>query len=131
MAIRQQLAHIWLTLPARLRGTALAQMRYSLTLRITLSAKIRRCAMVCVWTVSSLPDSGDRTMSLAPTSVNMSRTRKPSSVTTWSPGSSRPRIPEILVSSLSEMEPACSFETKVMAPFGATPMSALKVVVFL
>ena len=52
---------------------------------------------------------------------------KPLSAMTESPGWSRSKNPERRVSSLSEIDPGKSLETKVTAPLGDIPTRALKV----
>ena len=68
---------------------------------------------------------------LTPFATSRSAIVKPLSAITESPGSRISSSPLLRVSSLSEMLPPCNVDTKLIAPDGVIPISALRVLWFL
>ena len=60
-----------------------------------------------------------------PSGIRSSSISNPLSAITESPGSNTSRIPDLQVSSLSDMEPENNLETNVIAPLGEIPIRAL------
>ena len=131
---RQHTAHNWFIVPARFKGIGASKIWNSLNLLIALSTWTLKLAIFSFSSVSSLVNWTFRARKFGITSIHSffssrSWITNPLSAITWSPLSSRSKMPDTIVMCLSDMLPAYRLLTNVSSPEGAIPTKLLNVVV--